>query len=69
MAPFYSTLCSDLQQPVDTELLDRLKAANTAKLEQLDAAIEDAEKNFGEMETRDALMKKAEYLCKIGDKV
>ena len=69
MAPFYLTLCSDIQQPVDNQLYDRLKAANVNKLEKLDAAIEDAEKNFGEIESRDALMKKAEYLCQIGDKV
>lgn len=69
MAPFYLTLCSELQQPVDEDLMGKLKAANEAELEKLDATIEDAEKNFGEMESRDALMKKAEYLCRIGNKV
>ena len=28
-----------------------------------------AEKNLGESEIRDAMMAKAEYLCRIGDKV
>ena len=69
MAPFYITLCSDVQQTVDKQLYDRLRAENVHKLEQLDAAIDDAEKNFGEIESRDTLMKKAEYLCQIGDKV
>lgn len=69
MAPFYSSLCSELQLPVDKELLDKLTSANQAELEKMDAAISDAEKNFGEMESRDALMKRAEYLSRIGDKV
>lgn len=69
MAPFYLALCSEVQQPVDDQLYDRLKAANVNKLEKLDAAIDDAEKNFGEIESRDSIMKKAEYLCQIGDKV
>ena len=35
----------------------------------MDASLQDAEKNFGDMETRDAHMTKAEYLAQIGDKV
>ena len=31
--------------------------------------MKDAEKNFGEVEMRDSLMNKAEYLCQIGNKV
>lgn len=38
-------------------------------MKEFDAAIEDAKTNFGEIETRDAYMKKAEYLSQIGDKV
>ena len=34
----------------------------------LDAAITDAEDNFGESELRDALLKKSEFLAQIGDK-
>ena len=42
---------------------------NRKELEQLEEKIEDSEKNFGETEQRDALMAKAEYLCRVGDKV
>lgn len=45
-----------------------MKAANEAELKKLDASIEDAEKNLGETEVREFMLKKAEYLCKIGDK-
>ena len=69
MGPFYSSLCSELGREVDTDLLSELEAANKAELAKLEEGIEDATKNFGETEQRDALMAKAEYLCKIGDKV
>ena len=42
---------------------------NRKELEQLEEKIEDTEKNFGETEQRDALMAKAEYLCRVGNKV
>ena len=62
-------MCSELGREVDTSLLSELEAANKAELAKLEEGIEDATKNFGETEQRDALMAKAEYLCKIGDKV
>ena len=69
MGPFYTSVCSELGREVDTTLLSDLEAANKAELAKLEEGIEDATKNFGETEQRDALMAKAEYLCKIGDKV
>ncbi|XP_046984675.1 26S proteasome non-ATPase regulatory subunit 6 [Schistocerca americana] len=68
MAPFYEECCSSLGWPLDEELMSRMQAANTQRLKELDEAIEDAEKNLGEMEVRDANLKKSEYLCKIGAK-
>lgn len=68
MAPFYEQLCNDLKWPLDQALLSQLKSANEAKLKQLDEAIEDAEKNLGEMEIRETNLAKAEYLSSIGDK-
>lgn len=68
MAPFYEQLCTDLKWQLDHALLAQLKAANEAKLKQLNEAIEDAEKNLGEMEIREANLAKAEYLSSIGDK-
>ena len=69
MAPFYSALCTELGRPLDSDLLSQMEKENKKQLEKLEEGIEDAEKNFGETEQRDALLAKAEYLCKIGDKV
>jgi 26S proteasome regulatory subunit N7 len=68
MAPFYEIVCEDLGWPVDQNLLAAMKETNQKKIEELDAVIEDAEKNLGEMEVREANLKKSEYLCRIGDK-
>ena len=69
MAPFYSALCTELGRPLDSDLLGRMEAENEKELANLEERIEDAVKNFGETEQRDAFLAKAEYLCKIGDKV
>lgn len=68
MAPWYEEICKELDWPVDQVLLTKMKGANQIKLEELNAAIDDAEKNLGEMEVREANLKKSEFLCKIGDK-
>lgn len=69
MAPYYESLCKSLDWPVDTDLLNKMKKANEDELKRLEDELEDAEKNLGESEIRDAMMAKAEYLCRIGDKV
>lgn len=68
MAPFYEETCRDLGWPLDQTLLRAMKETNEKKLQELDAAIEDADKNLGEMEVREANLKKSEFLCRIGDK-
>lgn len=62
-------MCTELGREIDDSLLSELETANKAELAKLEEGIEDAMKNFGETEQRDALMAKAEYLCKIGNKV
>lgn len=69
MAPWYEHICPELNWTVDAELLKKMKENNQTELQTLEAAIEDAEKNLGEMEVREANLKKSEYLCRIGDKV
>lgn len=69
MAPYYEALCKSLDWQVDGDLLSKMKKANEEELKRLDEELEDAEKNLGESEIRDAMMAKAEYLCQIGDKV
>lgn len=68
MAPFYEDVCRDLNWPVDESFLESMKAKNQEQLKILDDAIEDAEQNLGEMEVREANLKKSEHLCRIGDK-
>ncbi len=69
MAPFYITLCADIGKTIDSALLSEIEAVNRKELAKLEEQIENAQKNFGETEQKDALLAKAEYLCKIGDKV
>lgn len=69
MAPYYEGLCKDLKWQLDADLLNKMKKANEEELKRLDDVLEDAEKNLGESEIRDAMMAKAEYLIRIGDKV
>uniref|UniRef100_W8CCZ7 26S proteasome non-ATPase regulatory subunit 6 n=1 Tax=Ceratitis capitata TaxID=7213 RepID=W8CCZ7_CERCA len=68
MAPWYEHICVELNWTVDKDLLARMREQNRLELAKLDEAIEDAEKNLGEMEVREANLKKSEYLCRIGDK-
>lgn len=68
MAPFYEEVCKDLNWPVDEALLATMKTKNEEQLKELDGIIDDAEKNLGEMEVREANLKKSEHLCRIGDK-
>jgi len=68
MTPFYLECCKELAWPVDQNLVSKMKTANEEKLKELDSRIEDAEKNLGETEIREANLLKAEYLSLIGDK-
>merc|ERR1711894_828256 len=68
MAPFYEEVCAEFGWKVDPNLLKKMKDANEEKLKEIETAIEDAEKNLGETEVRDFMIKKGEYLCKIGNK-
>ncbi|XP_072027586.1 26S proteasome non-ATPase regulatory subunit 6-like [Amphiura filiformis] len=68
MAPFYELLCKELSWKTDAALLKKMKEENESQLKKLDETLQDAEQNLGETEVRDALLAKAEYLSKIGDK-
>ncbi|KAK2183012.1 hypothetical protein NP493_328g05013 [Ridgeia piscesae] len=68
MAPFYEQLCSQFDWSVDASFMQKMKAKNEEKVKELDSAVEDAEKNLGETEVRDFMLKKAEYFSRIGDK-
>ena len=69
MAPFYHATCVELKITEDTKLLEELTEKNRVELSRLDHNIEDAQENLGETELKDALLERAEYLSRIGDKV
>lgn len=69
MAPFYEECCRDLGWTMNKTLFDQMKKENETHLKTLDDAIDDAETSMGESEIREANLKKAEYLSRIGDKV
>ena len=55
--------------PRNDALIAKLRAANDAKVVELDAAIKDAEENLGESEIKDAQLAKAKHYDSIGDLV
>jgi len=67
-APLYEMVCKELKWAVDSGMVNAMKNSNKESITKLDAAITDAEENFGESELRDALLKKAEFLAQIGEK-
>jgi hypothetical protein len=69
MLPFYQNLVEQFKWDVDQGLVDKLKASNDETLKTLDDKVKDAEENLGESEIRDALLARAEFFCRIGDKV
>ncbi|RTG84513.1 26S proteasome regulatory subunit N7 [Schistosoma bovis] len=68
MAPYYELVCKELNLPIDQRILKSMQSVNEAKIKELDAKIKDAEENLGDTEVRTAMMEKAHYLSKIGDK-
>jgi 26S proteasome regulatory subunit N7 len=69
MAPFYQLVTEELKIPLDKTLITKYQENNNEELKKLDERLEDAEKNLGETEISDALLAKAEFFSKIGDKV
>jgi len=68
MAKFYEECCHDLSWKMDKGMLERMKKENETQLKTLNEAIDEAETSMGETEIREANLKKAEYLSRIGDK-
>lgn len=68
MAPWYELICQEVGWKIDKAFWKSLKDANQTAIAILNSEIEDAEKNLGEMEVREAYLKKAEYYSRIGDK-
>lgn len=67
MGPFYLAIAEELGG-LDKGFYEKLKQANEEQLKKLDEAITDAKENLGESEVREALLAKADYYTRIGDK-
>ena len=68
MAPFYKSTCAVLGWPVDEEWLAAMEAANKAELDSLDEKLENAKQNEGESEICAALLARADFNMRIGEK-
>ena len=68
MAPFYENVCQDLGWPLDQNVLQQMKDKNKQRVKEIDAKIEDAEKNLGDTEVRDFMLEKGELFTRIGAK-
>lgn len=69
MLPYYEKyLCPSPLGPADEALKAQMKAKNEEALAKLEERIKDAKENLGDMEIRDALLAKAEFYNRIGDK-
>jgi 26S proteasome regulatory subunit N7 len=65
----YTQICNQFGWDKDETWIAETNSKNEAKLKELDDKIEDAEKNFGETEVREANLAKSEHLCRVGTKV
>ena len=68
MAPFYRTICEQLGWEREPSWLAALRAANVAELAQLDEKLCSAKLNEGESEICAAMLARAEFLARIGER-
>lgn len=69
MLPYYDKfLCPLPLGPVDEALKGQMKSQNDDDLAKIQERIKDANENLGDIEIRDALLAKAEFYNRIGDK-
>jgi 26S proteasome regulatory subunit N7 len=68
MTPLYAIVCEQLGWTVDSAVQSTMAAANAAELATLDARIADCEEKEGETEVREALLARADFRIRIGEK-
>eukprot|EP00928_Gymnodinium_smaydae_P079379 TRINITY_DN63322_c0_g1_i1.p1 TRINITY_DN63322_c0_g1~~TRINITY_DN63322_c0_g1_i1.p1 ORF type:complete len:390 (+),score=155.20 TRINITY_DN63322_c0_g1_i1:99-1268(+) len=69
MLPYYEKyLCPTIFESADEALKGELRKQNEEEMKKLEERIEDAKENLGDVEVRDALLAKANFLNRIGDK-
>mmetsp|Transcript_17043 Transcript_17043/g.23849 ORF Transcript_17043/g.23849 Transcript_17043/m.23849 type:complete len:399 (-) Transcript_17043:147-1343(-) len=68
MTPYYKYICDLMGWEKDESLAKKMEEANVKKVKELETALEDAKKNRGETEVRDAEVAIAKHYGIIGDK-
>ncbi|KAF1329676.1 26s proteasome non-atpase regulatory subunit 6, partial [Globisporangium splendens] len=67
MTPFYKRVCTEFTWQVDADLVATMSTANDEEAKRLDAQLEDATQNLGDIEVLEALLAKARMYSRIGD--
>ena len=67
MAATYATLCERFAWRADAALTAKMADANAKRLGEIEAKIEDAKENLGDVEIRDAMCERAEFYASVGE--
>ncbi|OEH76257.1 26s proteasome regulatory complex [Cyclospora cayetanensis] len=67
MSPLYRKAVEAFGWSVDEEKMKAMEAQHEKELEALELRLADAKENYGDTEVKDALLAKAQLLCRIGD--
>ncbi|CAD7946064.1 unnamed protein product [Amoebophrya sp. A25] len=67
MVSFYVEFCAEANVTRDEKLVKEMEKEKDEKLTTFAATLKDAEENLGDVEVKNALLAKAEFLNKIGD--
>ncbi|CAG9476988.1 26S proteasome regulatory subunit RPN7, putative [Plasmodium vivax] len=68
MYPYYSYVCEELNIPVDQDLYNSLKKNADEEINEIEKKIQEASENFDSVDTKNDVLLKANFFCKIGDK-
>jgi len=68
MTPYYKHMCTTFGWMEEEKLVKEMQAKNDAAFKEFDEKEKDARENLGDSEVREALLARADYLSKIGEK-
>ncbi|CRH00163.1 26S proteasome regulatory subunit RPN7, putative [Plasmodium relictum] len=68
MYPYYSYICEELNLNMDKDLYKKLKDKADEEMNKIEKKILESEENFDSVDTKNDLLIKANFFCKIGDK-
>ncbi|KAI4838415.1 26S proteasome regulatory subunit RPN7 [Plasmodium brasilianum] len=68
MYPYYSYICDELNLHMDQTLYDTLKYKADEEFNEIEKKLLEASENFDSIDTKNDILLKANFFCKIGDK-